>query len=85
MEHGEKDRQRLMDLYPPPGYGNEFGQLVVHDPIFDDAHLMGLYDLASLCQLYGRYYYVAEERYYYYWELALRNCLINRNKPYSMA
>jgi len=70
MEHVQQERQSLMDAYLAPGYGNELGQLVVYDPIFDETHLMGLYGLAALCQNYGGYYFVAEDGYYYWHDCA---------------
>jgi hypothetical protein len=65
MEHVQEETQRLKDLYLPPGYGNELGQLVVYDPVNEEVHLTGLYGLAGFCQNFGGYWYDGEDGYFY--------------------
>jgi hypothetical protein len=65
-EHRVQEAQALKDSYLVPNYGNDYGQLVVYDPLTEAYQLLGLYGLAALCQNYGGYHYDGGDGYSYW-------------------
>jgi hypothetical protein len=66
IEHVRESTERLKELYLPPGYGNELGQLVIYHPFTDEVHLSGLHGMIQDCQYFGGYWYEAEDGHLYW-------------------
>jgi hypothetical protein len=66
MEHVREETERLKELYLPPGYGNEAGQIVLYNPVTDEVHLAGLHGPMTFCNQFGGYWYDGEDGYFYW-------------------